>query len=64
MSDLIVFNRVFCFDLISKGYQAPRDSCAEISQFFGLVVLTVYDFRLCVSVFSLLLLLFCSISIF
>ena len=36
----MVFSRVFCFDLISKGYKAPREACVEISQFFALVVLT------------------------
>ena len=36
----MVFSRAFCFDLIIKGDKAARDACAEISQFFGLVVMT------------------------
>ena len=38
----MVFSRAFCFDLISKGYKAPRDACAEISEVFW-SVLTVYE---------------------
>ena len=37
MTDLMVFSRAFCFDLIIKGDKAARDACAEISPFFGLV---------------------------
>ena len=37
----MVFSRAFCFDFIIKGDKAARYACAKISQFFGLLVMTV-----------------------
>ena len=52
MKDSMGFSRAFCYDLIIKGETAARDACAEISQVFGLVVMTVNSASCWVKKFS------------